>query len=230
MQKNNYIVATVKSWNFDNFNNLKKNVKGNWFLIKNKKDLSFKKITKIRPKFIFFPHWNHKVDNKIVENFECVCFHETNLPFGRGGSPIQNLILRGLTKTKITAFRMNKFLDAGPIYCKYPLSLSGSAEEILRRSSNIIFKIIIQMCKKKIHYKDQKGKIVNFKRRKPIESQLPLNLSNLTKIYDYIRMLDAEGYPNAYINYGKHIIKFKDAKFKKDCIFANVKIKKKNEI
>ena len=50
--------------------------------------------TPFYPKYIFFPHWSKKVDTKIVNNYECVCFHETDLPYGRGGSPIQNLILR----------------------------------------------------------------------------------------------------------------------------------------
>ncbi len=26
--------------------------------------------------------------------FECVCFHMTDVPYGRGGSPLQNLIIR----------------------------------------------------------------------------------------------------------------------------------------
>ena len=54
----------------------------------------------------------------------------TDLPFGRGGSPLQNLITRGISKTKISALRCNEEIDAGPIYLKRPLSLHGSAEEI----------------------------------------------------------------------------------------------------
>ncbi len=49
-------------------------------------------------------------------NFNCVVFHMTDLPFGRGGSPLQNLISRGIYKTKISAIKVVKEIDAGPIY------------------------------------------------------------------------------------------------------------------
>ena len=44
--------------------------------------------------------------SEIIRNYECICFHETDLPFGRGGSPIQNLIVRGFKTTKISAIKM----------------------------------------------------------------------------------------------------------------------------
>ena len=54
----------------------------------------------------------------------------TDLPYGRGGSPLQNLIIRGHKKTKISALRMVNELDAGPIYFKRSLSLNGNAQKI----------------------------------------------------------------------------------------------------
>ena len=38
----------------------------------------------------------------------------------------------------------------------------------------------------------------------------------MEKIYDYIRMLDAEGYPRAYIDYGDYRLSFENAKFDKE--------------
>ena len=63
----------------------------------------------------------------------------TDLPYGRGGSPLQNLIVRGKKDTMLSAIQVEKELDAGAIYMKMPLSLEGSAAQILRRASNIIF-------------------------------------------------------------------------------------------
>lgn len=57
---------------------------------------------------------------------ECVCFHMTDVPYGRGGSPLQNLIVRKHKKTKLTALKMTEEIDAGPVYCKRELSLDGS--------------------------------------------------------------------------------------------------------
>ena len=42
-------------------------------------------------------------------------------------------------------------------------------------------------------------------------SKIPKDLT-VKELYDHIRMLDADSYPNAYIEYGDFIIKFKKAK------------------
>lgn len=44
----------------------------------------------------------------------------------------------------------------------------------------------------------QEGDPVVFKRRKPEQSDMS-GLEKLEEIFDYIRMLDADGYPHAYI-------------------------------
>jgi methionyl-tRNA formyltransferase len=55
----------------------------------------------------------------------------TDIPYGRGGSPLQNLIARRRKKkTKLSALRMVEELDAGPVYTKTNISLMGRAEEI----------------------------------------------------------------------------------------------------
>jgi methionyl-tRNA formyltransferase len=40
---------------------------------------------------------------------------------------------------------------------------------------------------------------LNFKRRKPQESEIG-KLRSLEQLYDFIRMLDAEGYPRAFLD------------------------------
>ena len=78
----------------------------------------------------------------IVERFECVCFHITDVPYGRGGSPLQNLILRGHKSTMLTALRMVEELDAGPVYLKRPMALDGRAEEIFERAADTVYDLI----------------------------------------------------------------------------------------
>ena len=65
-------------------------------------------------------------------------FHITDLPYGRGGSPLQNLIERGYSSTKLTALRCTADLDAGPIYSQEVLNLAGTAEEIFLRADALI--------------------------------------------------------------------------------------------
>lgn len=91
--------------------------------------------------YIFIPFWSWYIPPEIYENWECVIFHMTDLlhSFGRGGSPLQNLIIRGYEKTKISAIRCVEELDAGPVYMQRILDIStGTADEIYDRADGII--------------------------------------------------------------------------------------------
>jgi methionyl-tRNA formyltransferase len=159
---------------------------------------------------IFFPYWSKIIDSKIYSSFECVIFHMTDLPFGRGGSPLQNLILRGETTTKLSALQCGGEIDGGPIYMKRDLSLSGSAQDIYLRSIPIIADMIEDITRDRPIPFPQSGTPTLFRRRRPSESELPRNLSQ-SEIYDFIRMHDAEGYPRAFIRWGNCRIEFSNA-------------------
>ena len=220
----NYVVATIKSWNIDNFYRLtKKHPDKKFFLLNKKEDLTYDKIKALNPKFIFFPHWSWIIPENIYKEFNCVVFHMTDLPFGRGGSPLQNLIVRGIYKTKISAIKVVKEIDAGPIYLKEDFDISkGNADSIYTEASNIIFdKMIPNFLECNIEAHEQEGEVIQFPRRTSEQSKLPENL-NFQQLYDYIRMLDGEGYPNAYIELGDFKVSFKDAEIENDIISANV--------
>jgi methionyl-tRNA formyltransferase len=125
----------------------------------------------------------------------------TDLPYGRGGSPLQNLIVRGHKTTKLTAFRMTEDFDAGPVYLKEELTLSGSATEIFTRASSLAAQMILTIIEQHPSPQPQTGEIISFRRRKPEESRIPEE-ALLDTVYDYIRMLDGEGYPRAFIETG----------------------------
>jgi len=212
----NNLIVTTKSWNI-------KRAK-NYPLITDRKDLTLENIKKTNPRYIFFTHWSWKIPKEIYENFECVVFHMTDLPYGRGGTPVQNLILRGFTKTKITAISPVDEIDAGPIYLKRDLSLEGTVAEIYDRASKTIYEDIIPyIIKNNPKPVEQKGKVTRFKRRKPKDSDIS-RLTNLKSVYDYIRMLDGEGYPPAFLETDNLRIEFTDAKQKGQCIESRVKI------
>ncbi len=227
-KKRKLVIATIKSWNIEGAKRFSsKNPGTEVLLITNKEDFTYKKIKKFNPEYIFFPHWSWIISKDIYENFECVVFHMTDLPFGRGGSPLQNLIARGINKTKISAIRVVKGLDAGPVYLKRNLVLKGSATEIFKRTAKIIFnKMIPYIINEKPVPVLQKGKAVKFKRRTPQESNIA-SLTDINKIYDYIRMLDAEGYPKAFLEINKIRLEFSKAKPGKKSIEAKVRIEVK---
>lgn len=180
-------------------------------------------ISLYKPQYIFFPHWSDLIPAEVYENFECIVFHMTDLPFGRGGSPLQNLIVRGYTETKLSAIRCVKELDAGDIYLQKKLSLYGSAEEIFLRSSELMIEMMQEIIEKKIVPTPQKGEIVTFKRRKPEDGDIS-SLTDINEVFDYIRMLDAEGYPRAFLDIGQLHLEFERASLKDGHIKADVKI------
>lgn len=118
--------------------------------------------------YVFIPFWSWYIPTEIYENWECVIFHMTDLPYGRGGSPLQNLIIRGYKSTKISAIRCVKEIDAGPIYMQRYLDISiGTADEIYDRADKIIREEMIPfILNVKPEPKPQVGKPVYFERWK----------------------------------------------------------------
>jgi len=193
-----YLVVGCKPWNRRVFDETLAKLPGQWTFIGDKAELTFERVAVLRPRFVFFLHWSWKVPDEIVQQFECVCFHMTDVPYGRGGSPLQNLIVRGHTETKLTALRMTAEFDAGPVYLKRSLSLLGGAEEILIRASVLSAEMIRTIATRLPKPKPQRGPVTVFKRRKPAESAIP-PLPTLGALHDFIRMLDADGYPRAFL-------------------------------
>ncbi|MDZ4855245.1 MAG: hypothetical protein SGJ26_10395 [Nitrospirota bacterium] len=136
---------------------------------------------------------------------------------------MQNLIVRGISETKISALRCVEEMDAGPIYLKKPLSLHGSAEEIYLRAAGVIEDMIVEILNKQPDPVPQEGEPTIFKRRKPEQSNLA-GISTLEGAFDLIRMLDADGYPPAFLEIGPFKLEFTRASRKTDQVVSDVRI------
>lgn len=209
MNKDNYIVAASKPWSIQAFSEFCEDLP-NWYLVKHQKELTLEFIDNISPRYIFFPHWNWIVPSNIISKYESVCFHMTDVPYGRGGSPLQNLIIRGHKETKLTALKMSDDLDAGPVYLKDTLSLHGSAQDIFTRAANQIMKLAFTISETNPVPKKQTGEVTIFKRRRPSDSEI-LEKMSIEQLYDFIRMLDADTYPKAYISSKGYCFEFDKA-------------------
>ena len=221
-----YIIASTKSWHDRLVINLQNQFVSDTFIrFKDSCDLIPERLNELDPKYIFFPHWSWIIPDTIFKSFPCVIFHMTDLPYGRGGSPLQNLIIRGHKNTMITALKCAEGIDAGPIYAKKPLRLHGSANEIFIRSSHIIEKMIADIITKNPEPIPQKGDIVSFKRRTPEQSEMQ-GEESVENVYNFIRMLDADEYPHANIHYDGFEYTFTKAIKLGDCVRAEVTIRK----
>lgn len=214
------VVVVDKSWALDSYKECPVKLD-----VLHGKDLTRINLDRIQPKYIFFPHYSQKVPPEIFNKFECVGFHMTDLPFGRGGHPLQNLIARQIYQTKISAFRITERMDAGPIYLKHDLSLEGKASEIYHRVSRIIFKEMIpRILEENPVPKNQGPEVVQFSRRTRQDNNIS-NLLNLNTIFDYIRMLDADDYPSAFLETSTLTVEFSNAVIEKDHIVADAIIR-----
>ena len=219
-----YLICCSKKWFFLNCKNSFKKKKNIRFIFK-KEQLNLKFLKKYNPRIIFFPHWSYFISSSIYANYTCVLFHSSNLPYGRGGSPIQNLILKKIKRTHVCAIKPQKQIDTGDIYMKKKLNLHGSLNEIFLRITKILEFMILKIIKKIPKAKKQSGKIVKFKRISNKESKIKKNIS-LNNLYDKIRMLDHDEYPRAFIKYGNLKIQFSNSKKIKNKLSSSVTITK----
>lgn len=220
--KQTYIFASCKLWHRAFFDSIREEIDADWYYVSSIDELR-EVLLITNPRYIFFLHWNWIVPDSICRGYECVCFHMTDVPYGRGGSPLQNLILAEHSRTMLSAIRMVKEVDAGPVYAKKPLGLHGSAQKIYLRVAKLSLKIIKWIIKHNPQPMPQEGEVVNFNRRKPEQSYLPTN-GTLLNAFDFIRMLDADGYPNAFVVHGNYKLNFKSARLKEDKVIAEVEI------
>jgi methionyl-tRNA formyltransferase len=191
--------------------------------LRTREDLTLDRLRTFDPRFVFFPHWSWRIPKEIFEAFECVVFHMTDLPFGRGGSPLQNLVVQGVEQTKLTALKCVDELDAGPVYLKVDLSTLGTAEEVYARAATLMESMIEQIALGALTPTLQSGPVVRFERRRPEQSDIAA-LTTLLQVHDWIRMLDAEGYPKAFLAVGNLRLEFTRASLHADKVLADVRI------
>lgn len=222
---NSYVLANCKPWNLGVGKSLLEFDNGFYEWVSTPEQL-VEAVARLNPRYCFFLHWNWHVPREIWSRYECVCFHMTDVPYGRGGSPLQNLIVAGHKSTRLSALRMVEEMDAGPVYAKREMSLEGRAEEIYIRAGELSFEIIQWMIGNEPAAVPQQGPVVTFRRRKPWQSVLPED-GSLRMVYDHIRMLDAPTYPLAFVEHGNFRLEFLNARLLDEEVVAKVVIRKK---
>jgi methionyl-tRNA formyltransferase len=155
---------------------------------------------------ILFVGWSWMVPSDITEKHLCIGVHPSDLPYYRGGSPLQHQIIAGKTRTKVTLMTLSSGkLDAGDIWMKEDFDLSGSnMSEVFDNLVDSSIKLLsrfFEVYPDIVPDKQNTASGTYYKRRKPIDSKIETNqLCNvqLKNIYNQIRCL-TDPYPNAYI-------------------------------
>jgi methionyl-tRNA formyltransferase len=126
--------------------------------------------------------------------------HESNLPQGRGMSPMTWQILEGKNKVPITIFEMNEELDSGYIYLQDMMYFKGTEliDDIRRKQAKYTFRLCLKFLEKypKILKEGckQSGEITFYKSRDPNDSQLDVD-KTIQQQFNLLRVVDNVRYP-----------------------------------
>lgn len=222
-----YVVAGARTWNRRTFDERLAGMPGSWSLVTRPPELA-QALDGEPPRYVFFLHWSWKVPQEITSRHECVVFHMTDVPYGRGGTPLQNLVRRGHATSVLSAIRMTNEIDAGPVYLKAPLSLEGTAEAVYLRADAIAASMIEQIVRDEPRPVAQEGEVVVFERLGPADSRLPVD-GSLDDLHDLIRMLDADGYPAAFFDHGAFRLELRRSARYDGSLVADVRITRRAE-
>ena len=107
--------CAYRDWALDVFTEVQMSFP-NMKLIKDNKEFQDKQKLFKKDDIIFFIGWSWILPKDIVEKYKCICLHPSPLPKYRGGSPIQNQVVRGESDSAVSFFRMTDKLDAGDIF------------------------------------------------------------------------------------------------------------------
>ena len=141
--------------------------------------------------------------------------HESNLPKGRGFSPLYHQIIEGKTLITFSIFECLKEMDSGKIYLKKKFYFSPTLiyNEIKERqldSALILFDMFIKKIKNKKNYIksiDQKEKPSYFKKFKSTASKIDITKTIKSQI-NIMRTRDNNNFPSYfYYKKRKFIIK-----------------------
>ena len=221
------VVAGSRPWNLRVFDERLRNEPGSWAFVGTPAELT-DLVAHETPRTIFFLHWSWRVPDDIIDHIECINFHMTDVPYGRGGSPLQNLITRGHRTTMLSAIRMTSEMDAGPVYLKRELDLGGTAEDVYIRASELAAEMIAELVREPRAPQPQVGEPTLFTRRRPQDSEIA-GLPDLRAVHDHIRMLDADGYPPAFLEADGFRYKFRRAAYYNGRVLADVEITRLEE-
>ena len=169
-----------------------------------------KKITK--GDFVFYLGCGQIVSSDILmRNRHNLVVHESDLPSGRGWSPLTWQILEGKNKISITLFEDQKEVDSGIIYLQKILKFKGS--ELIVELRRIQAEASMALCLKFIqNYSKivkeafpQNGKPTYYQKRTVADSRLDVD-KTIRDQFNLLRVVDNEKYPAFFEMNGKTYI------------------------
>lgn len=164
--------------------------------------------------FAFYLSFFKIVSSEFLSQFSHnLVVHASDLPAGRGWSPMTWQVLEGKDNIKVTLFEANSDVDSGDIYLQETLNFTGSEliDELRKKLVNATFSLCLNFIKEYpkilLYSKQQLGKATYYRRRKELDSELNPELSILSQ-FNLLRVVDNDRYPAYFFKDGhKYILK-----------------------
>lgn len=148
-----------------------------------------------------------------------IVVHASDLPKGKGFSPLQWQILEGSNKIVLSLIEAVSEVDAGPIYFKHNVMFEG--HELYNELRNALGAEIIEMCIKYVNQYNQLvpvpqvGESTYYKKRTDLDDQIDPSKS-IKELFNHFRIADNQNYPLSFNLKGhKYLIKI-EKYFNKD--------------
>ncbi len=137
--------------------------------------------------------------------------HSSNLPAGKGWSPLTWTILEGKNEVVNTLFEAEDAVDAGQIFMQNKMQFKGHEllEELHQVQGEKINELIVQFVQAypDVEGQEQSGEESFYKKRSAKDSELDPN-KTIAEQFNLLRVVDNEKYPAFFeLNGKKYILK-----------------------
>ncbi len=134
----------------------------------------------------------------LAMNENNIVVHESDLPKGRGFSPVAWQVLAGAESIPVTLFEATADMDAGPVWLRSMMMLDGTElmPELRRKQGEKT----VEMCLEYLELRDtltpvpQRGGGSEFRRRNQEDDRLDPD-KTIEELFDHLRIVDNERYP-----------------------------------
>jgi len=151
----------------------------------------------------------------LAKNHKNLVIHASNLPKGRGFSPMTWLILEGENTIPVCLIEATESVDAGPIVLHKTMQLRG--DELNAETRLRLGQMHIDMCLEYLNSltppegRPQDGEPTLYRRRYPQDSELDPN-KTLLEQFNLLRIVDNDRYPAFFKLHGKtYVLKIEKA-------------------
>ncbi len=151
--------------------------------------------------FCFLLGCGQLVSSELIALFKhTLVVHESNLPSGKGWSPLTWQVLEGKNKISVTLLEVVKKVGSGDIYLQKSIRFKGNEliDELRQKQAEATkdlcqrfvdnFPGVVRLSRR------QKGKETFYPRRVPQDSQMDLDMS-IRKQFNLLRTVDNQKYP-----------------------------------